>query len=52
MNNKNAKFPSKEFFKNLHKEMDSKEVVKSTTSPSPEKDIIRFLLNERNRLYR
>ena len=52
MDNKNPKFPSKEFFKNLHKEMESKEVVKSTANPSPEKDIIGFLLNERNRLYR
>ena len=52
MNNKNTKFPSKEFFKNLHKEMESKEVVKTTGNPSPNKDIIRFLLNERNRLYR
>ena len=52
MDNKKVKFPSKEFFKNLHKEMESKEVVKTISNPSPEKDIIRFLLNERNRLYR
>lgn len=52
MDNKNAKFPSKEFFNNIRKEMETKEVVKPTDNPSPQKDIIRFLLNERNRLYR
>ena len=50
-NNKKPKFPSKEYFDLMFKESNKKDSLYNDTrsKEDPKKDIIRFLLNERNK---
>lgn len=50
-NNKKPKFPSKEYFDMVFKESNKKDSILDTNmvKEDPNRDIIRFLLNERNK---
>lgn len=51
MDNKNAKFPSREYFDMMFRESNKKIHTSDSNrvKEDPKKDIIRFLLNERNK---